>query len=258
MPRYALRIAYDGSDFHGWWRQPQQRCVASHVDQAFARLQESAAQVLGAARTDAGVHAEGQVAHVDCARNWTCDELVHALNTHVDADVSCQAAAAVADDWHACHLSSGKTYRYEIDLAQSPDPLRARYAWRPPGKIKLEQLQEIVALIPGQRDWSAFARSADAREDFERTIYEMRCVQIDGTFGPRLQIHVRGAGFTYHLVRSLIGAAVAVVTGRCQRRDLLTALAAQASPAADFQAPAKGLCLQQVHYEVEPDWVQQH
>ena len=215
------------------------------------------AEALGAARTDAGVHAEGQVAHVDCSRAWACDELVHALNTHLDSDVSCLAAAAVDETWHACHASSGKTYRYEIDAAQSPDPLRQRYAWRPPGKLHLDRLQELAARIPGERDWSAFARSADAREDYVRDIFQMQVAEVAGTFGPRFVFTVQGKGFTYHLVRSLVGAVIAVATQRCAEADLDAALRAQASEAANFQAPAKGLCLERVHYPEMLPWTQQ-
>ncbi len=256
MPRYALLVAYDGSDFCGWWRQPDQLSVAAHFDQAFARLGEATAAVLGAARTDAGVHAEGQVCHVDCKRVWQADELVHALNGQLGAAVSCLAAAAVADEWHACHAASGKTYRYELDVSRSPNPLRARFSWRPPKRPVLADLAALASVMPGERDWVAFARSSDYREDYVRLLQEVQWSAAQTQ--PQQQCyscHVRGTGFTYHLVRSLVGAMIATATGQCTQRDFEQALAGTRSPAADFQAPAKGLCLESVHYDVAIDWI---
>lgn len=233
------------------------RCVASEFDAAFQRLNEPDAEVLGVARTDAGVHAESQIAHVDCGRDWACDELVHALNAQLPDDVSCLAAALVADDWHACHLAVSKTYRYEIDNGRSPNPLRARFSWRPPGQLALSSLQDLGGLIPGERDWSAFARSADHREDYTRLIESVSWSEERDAQGARLYARVCGRGFTYHLVRSLLGAMIAVATDRCERADLMMALQGERSAASNFQAPAKGLCLESVLFADALDWVEQ-
>lgn len=249
MPRYALLIAYDGSDFVGWWRQPGARTVAGELDAACARIGETAAAPVGASRTDAGVHARGQVAHVDLARHWEPSVLHRALAGQLPADCSLRAVAPVADDWHAVHGATGKTYTYAIDNGVLGDPFRTRHAWRPPFRLDLATLTSLAALIPGRRDWRAFARRGDHREaeDFVRTITAADW-RADGDL---LVCTVTGDGFVYRLVRSLVGALVATAHGGCSRAELDAALAGQESPAGQQQAPAHGLCLERVHYPQE-------
>jgi len=245
--RFALLIAYDGTDFAGWWRQPGTRTVAGVFDEAFARIGEAQAHVVGASRTDAGVHAEGQVAHVTTARTWDADELRRALATHLPGDVVCRAISAVADEWDACHAASGKTYRYTIDHGDVADPFLARFSWRTPFHLDPQRLSEAAQGIAGERDWSGFSRRGETRHldgDLVR-----RIDRVAWTIGgPRLYCEVTGGGFIYRLVRSLVGAMVAVANDTCSRADLTAALAGQDSPAGRQQAPARGLCLVQVGY----------
>lgn len=251
MPRFALRLAYDGSGFSGWWRQAGSRTVAGELDSALARLGESEAAVVGAARTDAGVHALGQVAHLDLQRPWTAPELLRALGRHLPGDVYCCAVAAVASDWHACHQALGKTYRYHLDHGPCADPFRTRFAWRPPFQLDCAALQAASLAIPGTRDWSGFSRRGEQRVDLVRTVHAMTWNED----GSDLHCTVSGDGFTYHLVRSLVGAAVAVAHGTCSQADLLRTLDGADTPAGHQQAPAHGLWLEQVHYTSEPIWV---
>lgn len=251
MPRHALLIAYDGSAFAGWWRQKDRRSVAGELDAAFARLGEGSAAPVGASRTDAGVHARGQVAHVDLARDWSPVGLVAALASHLPTDCVCRAAAAaVGDDWHAVHNASGKTYSYTIDNGVVADPFLARTAWRPPFRLDVSGLHAAAALVPGDRDWSAFARRGDHRSDHRRRISDVAWRDDGG----RLICTIAGDGFTYRLVRSLVGAMVACAHGTCAQDDLQRALSGERTPAAAQQAPAHGLCLEAVRYAQEPRW----
>jgi tRNA pseudouridine38-40 synthase len=246
--RYALTIAYDGTHFAGWWRQADARSVAGELDAAFARIGEAVAAPVGASRTDAGVHARGQVAHVDCARAWEPATLHAALSRQLPSDCACRALVAVPDNWHAVHDATGKTYSYTIDNGAVADPFVSPFAWRPPFRLDLAVLNELAALIPGERDWSAFARQGDYREDHVRRIGAVRW----HAEGDRLVCTVRGDGFTYRLVRSLVGAMVATAHGGCTRTEFADALAAQSSPAGRQQAPAQGLCLEAVYYASSP------
>ncbi len=250
MPQHALLLAYDGTDFLGWWRQKDGRSVAGELDAAFARIGEPAAAPVGASRTDAGVHARRQVAHAKLARPWTPEALHHALAAQLPADLACLAVADVDDDWHATHMAVGKTYTYRIDNGTNADPFVRRTSWRPPFRLSLEALRAAAAPIPGRRDWRAFSRRGEAREDTIRTIESVAW----HTEGKALICTLDGSGFIYRLARSLVGAMVAVANGTCSRDDLERALRGDDSPAGEQQAPAHGLCLDRVRYAHEPLW----
>jgi len=252
MPRYALRLAYQGTAFHGWWRQPHQRTVAGLLDQAFARLGEGQAAPVGAARTDAGVHATGQVAHVDVQRTWPPGRLLGQINAQLESDCVVTGVASVADDWHACHHARGKSYRYTIDDRAVPDPFQAALCWRTPFRLELTALQELAAHIPAHRDWRGFSRRGEYREDLARTITTCTWQRTpDG----QLLMQIRGDGFTYHLVRSLVGACVAVAHGTSTAADFMASLGGEPTAAGAQQAPACGLRLEAVHYSDQPAWI---
>ena len=252
MPRYALLIAYDGTDFAGWWRQPGSRTVAGELDAAFARIGEPRAQPVGASRTDAGVHARGQVAHVDCERSWDPAQLAHVLARQLPDDLSCRAVAATNDDWHAVHAASGKTYRYRLHIALQSDPFVARrIAWRPPFAVDLAALQQAAAAVRGELDASGFARRGEHRDDLRLRLDVVRWYHR----GDYRICQVRGTRFAYRLVRSLVGGMVATATGTVSQAEWRAAIAGEPSPAGQQQAPACGLCLERVHYSQPPRWL---
>jgi tRNA pseudouridine38-40 synthase len=191
------------------------------------------------------------VAHLDLGRSWAADDLLRALARQLPGDVACTGVATVAADWHACHHTAGKSYSYRIDNGLLADPFRTRFAWRPPFRLDLAALQAASATIPGRRDWRGFSRRGEYREDLVRTIAAMTWTGDADT----LRCTVSGDGFTYHLVRSLIGTAVAVANGTCSAADLERTLAGEDTPAGHQQAPAHGLWLERVLYAEEPAWV---
>ena len=251
MSRFAVLLAYDGTAFAGWWRQPDRRSVGGELDAAFARIGEPQAEAIGASRTDAGVHARGQVAHVDCVRTWSSGELRRALTKHLPIDVICRGVARVDNDWHAVHLASGKTYRYRLDMGAEPEPFLApRISWRLPFPIDLSALQDAALILPGTHDMQAFARRGDQREDLTTHLNAVRWYDAD-----RYRIcQVRGTRFTYRLVRSLVGGMVAVAHDTTSHHAWRRALAGEVNAAAQQQAPACGLSLERVHYSVPPQW----
>ncbi len=244
MPRFALRIAYDGTDFAGWWRQPDRRTVAGVLDQAFVRLGEPDAQAEGASRTDAGVHARAQLAHVDCRRTWDPAELTMRLNRHLPAEVAVRSVTVVADDWNAIAAIAHKTYRYRLDVGPTPDPFLARTAWRPAWSERLDhaRLASAVALLPGERDWTAFIRRGERREATRCRMLRAGCTRT----GDVLAIDLTASGFVYRLARSLVGACLLVARGGAEPEDLAVALAGTVNACAREQAPAHGLCLERI------------
>ncbi|MDA3963591.1 MAG: tRNA pseudouridine synthase A [Planctomycetota bacterium] len=247
--RFALILAYDGGDFAGFWRQPGRRTVASVCDEAFARINEPEARVDPAARTDTGVHARGQVAHVDLARQWEPATLREALDHHLSSDCSCVAAARVSDTWQA-RDSVAKTYRYRLDIGSPRSPFLARTSWRPPQALQHEDLYHAAELLLGQHDMRAFARRGDHRDNHLVTLTEVAWQLA----APELACTITGDRFTYRLVRSLVGAMVATACGACDLDQLRQALDGTPTDACRHQAPPRGLCLERVHYAHEPNW----
>jgi tRNA pseudouridine38-40 synthase len=239
-----LRLAYDGTDFAGCPEAPGRRTVVGELRSALARLGiVDAVETLS--RTDAGVHAEAQVAVVATECAWDERAWLHALDRHLPADLRCGAVARTDSP----QAVLGKTYRYEVDVSAWGDPFRARSSWRQ--RVCLDDLVQLAPQIVGCRDFSAFRRRGETRKDLVRTINEAAWTK-DGT---RLCFHVTGDGFGYRLVRSLVGAQLAVARGACTREDLEAALAGRVTPAAVQQAPARGLCLVSIHLVPEPSWV---
>ena len=248
--RFALRRAYDGTAFAGWWRQPDQRTVAGELDAALARLGEGVSVghegPVGASRTDAGVHARGQVAHADLQRAWNPGDLQRILNRQLPDDLTCTAIAPVADDFHATQSSTGKTYRYLCD--PQGDPWRARFAWRLPFAVDLAALQSLSTETAASTTAAGFARRGEFRDDLTIRLSAVRWYHHRGL----LVCRITGDRFTYRLVRSLVGGMLAVARGAARPADWTATLAGEVTPAGREQAPAHGLHLARVHYPVDP------
>ncbi len=250
MPRYALLIAYDGTGLAGWWRQPGRATVAGELDAACGRIGEGAAQAVGSSRTDAGVHARGQLAHLDLQRTWQPSRLAAALNRHLPPGIAIRSAAAVGPSWHAVHGVRRKTYRYAIDAGAAPDPFLARTAWRLQG-LDPTVLAAAAACVPAQRDWAAFVRRGDHREATVCRVITCHW-RLAGT---TLACEVTADCFIYRLVRSLVGGMAMVGRGTASVDDWQTVLAGHPGEPARQQAPAHGLTLLRVVHRVRPAWV---
>lgn len=249
MPRYALLLAYDGSDFCGWQASEGRRSVQAELRRACSRLGIEDA-IEGCSRTDAGVHARGQVALLRSERVWQPAHLALSLNHHLPPDCCCRAAAELPPEWRLTEQVSGKHYSYRLDLGSVPNPFLARTGYRPARLPPGQRLQDLARLIPGSRDWRGFARRGESRDDLVRTI--SRCHwQLTP---PTATCHIHGEGFIYRLVRSLVGAQIAVATGTCSEQQLQAALAGEQSPAGRQQAPARGLCLESIAMREQPAW----
>jgi len=241
MPRYALLLAYHGAGFAGFWRQAGRRSVGGELDAALERLGESGAAPESASRTDAGVHARGQVAHVDLARDWQPEALHRTLDHQLPADGACRSVAPVA---------LAKTYRYTLEVAAQRDPLRSDRCWRPPGALDRDRLEQATHRVAATSDFAGFARRGDHRDDWRCPLDAIAWDERDGC----LVATLTGRRFAYRLVRSLVGAMVAVANGRCDLAALDRSLAGETGPAGAQQAPARGLCLEAIRYATPPEW----
>ncbi len=250
MKRFALLLSWDGSNFAGWQSQPNKRTVSQVILDACTRIGEKNVQCFGSSRTDSGVHAEGQIAHLDLHDHWEPLHFLRSLNYQLPQDCSCTAIATVPLDWDACTETLEKTYKYRIDNRVIADPFSAAFSWRPSSQLCLETLQEIADLLPGTRNWKAFARRGEQREDMVRTVTAVHWQEQQS----ELICTISGTGFIYRMVRSLVGSMVSVNTGTCIRKDLERSLTGTVSPASCQQAPAHGLSLHHIHLRKPLEW----
>ena len=249
--RWRLTVAYDGRPFAGWQSQPGGNTVQDHLEAAAGRIlkTDSPVPVTGSGRTDAGVHARGQVAHFDAPEGCRMDAAawVRALNVHLPPAIRIMAAEPAAGEFHARFDAEGKTYRYRIWTGPVLPPLEAGLAWHVPQPMDAARLAEACRLCEGTHDFRAFAANRgdgkDATRDTVRTIWSILPVQQ----GELLTLTFHGSGFLYKMVRLLTAAIVRTARGQ-ESVEWLRALLAAGGEKCRHTAPADGLTLQSVDY----------
>jgi tRNA pseudouridine38-40 synthase len=243
--RLRLEIAYHGADHEGWQSQPSGNTIQDHLEKAFAAITGIPARIHGAGRTDAGVHAEAQCAHIDLEDpRLPPGRLAAAVNAHLPPSIRILAAAAASPTFHARYSAVSKTYRYTIWNAPSPHPLLADRAWHVPKPLDPERLRQAASILTGHHDFSAFSlRNGSAGEQTVRTLASIDI--LDDT--PRLDLVFRAPGFLHKMVRILTAAAVRHALGKVDAATL-RALLRDGGPAFQHVAPAQGLTLLAVDY----------
>ena len=248
MPRYALIIEYDGGPFVGWQRQANGLSVQQRLEEAVAAINGACAIVHGAGRTDAGVHALGQVAHIDMARVWRADKLRDALNAHLKpAPVAVIAARAVADDFEARFSAIRRHYRYIIDNRRAPLALTLGRAWHVKWPLNAEAMHAAAQHLVGRHDFTTFRASECQANSPVRTLERLDVRRI----GARIEIEVSARSFLHNQVRSMAGSLEHVGSGKWQAEDLADALTAKDRTRCGQVAPPQGLYLVAVDYPPE-------
>ena len=247
MPRYKAIIAYDGTDFFGWQRQPAARSVQQDLEEALLPLSPDGAPVAvhGSGRTDAGVHARGQVAHFDLAREMDPVALRRAVNTRLAPDVRVLAAEIAAPDFDARRSAHSKQYRYRVWNAEVMDPALRRFRHHVSRELDLGAMRRAAAHFVGEHDFAAFTANPD--RPVETTVRRVYAVEVEAD-GPDVEIRVTGNGFLYKMVRSISGFLLAVGTGKEKPDAVLEVLESRVRTARVESAPACGLTLWQVYY----------
>lgn len=246
MPRYKLTIEYDGVPFAGWQRQSNGPSVQAAIEEALTALTGDAATVYGAGRTDAGVHALGQVAHVDLDRVWQPGALRNAINAHLrPKPVSIIFTEQVGDDFHARFSAVRRRYLYRIVTRDAPLALDRDRAWRLPAELDAAAMSDAARVLVGHHDFTTF-RSADcqARSSF-KTLDRLDIERA----GDLVSVYAEARSFLHHQVRSMVGSLKLVGEGKWTSSDLADALAAADRSRCGPVAPAHGLYLVNVDYE---------
>jgi tRNA pseudouridine38-40 synthase len=248
--RVKLVLAYDGTGFHGWADQPDVRTVQGVLGRALERfLRHQPANLTGAGRTDAGVHAWGQVVTFDADPGVDPWRLQAALNGQLAPEVVVREAELVEPGFDARRSACWRTYRYTILNRPAPDPFLARYVWWVPTPLDLDALRLGADPFVGEHDFAAFCRQGPEGATTTRRVFESRWHELgDGV----LRYDVRATAFCWQMVRSIVGTLVDVGTDKKRPGDLMAILRAKDRANAGRLAPPEGLCLWQVGYENAP------
>ncbi len=253
MPRYALKIEYDGAPFAGWQRQTAQPSVQGAVEAALRKLEPDAPGIAAAGRTDAGVHATGQVAHCDMVRDWDPFRLSEALNFHLKpAPVAILAAARVADDFHARFSAHERRYLFRLVSRRAPVVLDRGHVWQVLGRLDLTAMRDGAAHLVGNHDFTTFRSSICQSASPVKTLDEITIEEVALPHGQEFRFRLRARSFLHNQVRSIVGTLERVGAGAWSPGDVKTALQARDRAACGPVCPPQGLYLTGVGYDPDP------
>lgn len=253
MPRYAFRVEYLGTPFSGWQRQDGPPTVQGRVEAALRMLEPGCGSIAAAGRTDAGVHARGQVAHADLVRDWDPFRLSEALNHHLKPDpVAITAAARVADDFHARFSAIGRAYIFRIVTRRSRPVLEGGTVWHLKHDLDVSAMREAAKVLTGRHDFTTFRSSICQAASPVKTLDRIGIEVADYPGGREIRLAFDARSFLHNQVRSLVGTLERVGAGAWTVADVADALAARDRAACGPVAPPGGLCLERVDYPRDP------
>ncbi len=244
LRKLKLTIAYDGSSYHGWQIQPNGITIQETLQQALKVMTGESLTVYGSGRTDAGVHAWGQVAHVATATRIPPAGLWRGLNALLPDDVRVRAVETVPIDFHARKSARAKTYLYCLDNDTVPNPLTRQYAWHIRKPLDVAAISRAAGLLRGSHDFLSFKAADGETATSARTITSIRVWK----HGRYLLVMIKANGFLKNMVRIIVGTLVEIGAGKREWRDMATVLAARDRRLAGVTAPARGLVLRTVFY----------
>lgn len=247
MPRYRLDIEYDGRAYAGWQRQADNHSVQAAIEQAVLKFSGDVITLRGAGRTDAGVHATAQVAHVDLTKAWADDKVRDAVNAHLQAageTVAVLAARQVADDFDARFSATGRHYIYRILNRRAPAAIERGQVWWVPKRLDHEAMDEAAKVLLGRHDFTTFRSTQCQANSPLRTLERFEVTR----HGDRIEIAASARSFLHNQVRSMVGSLKRVGEGGWTAADLKAALEARNRAACGQVAPPDGLYLTGVDY----------
>jgi tRNA pseudouridine38-40 synthase len=243
----ALLVAYDGTDFQGFARQPHGRTVQGLLEEAVSQLLRVPIKTVGAGRTDAGVHAAGQVVSFDAPTDVDPSWIADRLNRRLGPEISIRAAAAVPETFSARHSARKRIYEFTIYRTPQRDPFLDRFAVWAPGPLNVGSMRRAAKALTGEHDFTSFCRRGQGS-----MVRRVRSITIRAPEPERLVIRVVADSFCHQMVRSIVGLLLDVGRGKRRAEDAAKALAARDRSKAGTVAPAKGLVLIDVGYRKNP------
>ena len=247
VKRIRLTVAYDGTNYCGWQIQNNGITIESELNRCLSDLFKEDIKVIGASRTDSGVHALGNIAVFDTQARMPAEKVSYALNQRLPEDIRIQASEEVAPDWHPRHCDSRKTYEYRIYRGQFPMPVKRLYSYFTYYKLDVEKMREAAAYLVGEHDFKSFCQTGAQVETTVRTIYALEVEEQ----GSDVVIRVCGNGFLYNMVRIIAGTLMEVGQGRRSPESMEEVLTACDRQKAGPTAPAHGLMLMKYEFPCE-------
>ncbi len=247
---FKLLIQYDGTDFHGWQVQENQRTVQGELERTLSLLEDAKVHVVGSGRTDAGVHAEGQVANIRLNRAFTPDKLRAAINGNLCRDVRILNVEKASDDFHARFSAKVKTYVYRVVNAPVMSPFWLRWAHHESRPLDVGRMKDAARLFLGEHDWTAFSA---ARSDVENRVRTIKSFTVESFWDARanasiVEFRISANGFLRYMVRSIVGTILEVGRDEKDFDTIQTAIIGGDRSLAGITAPANGLTLLKVSY----------
>ena len=241
--RYKATVMYDGTAYSGWQIQPNGVTIQEKLQQALFNLTRQETEIVGAGRTDSGVHALGQVFHFDCEKEFS--DIVKAINSQLPDDIHVSECVQVADDFHARFDAEWKYYSYVVNTAEY-NPLQRNYAWQLCEELDIDLMREAAELFVGEHDFTSFnATKLNEMENQTRTIFNFDISEKQGI----VSFDIDGNGFMRHMIRMMVGTLVEVGRYRLSVNQVKDMLEARNKDAVHYNAPACGLYLVKIGYK---------
>jgi tRNA pseudouridine38-40 synthase len=248
---YRLLLQYDGTDFHGWQVQENARSIQGELERVIGMLEDADVKVVGSGRTDAGVHAEGQVANVHMNRGFTPDKLKNAINGNMWRDIRVMKAESAPDEFHARFSAKRKTYIYRVMNAPVMSPFWRRFAHHEIRPLDVARMNDAARFFLGEHDWTAFSSAQIDGENRVRTVtdFTVESYWDARAGGMMIEFRIAAHGFLRYMVRSIVGTMLEVGRGEKDSDTIQTAIVTGNRDLAGKTAPAHGLTLHRVDYE---------
>ena len=246
MPNYKLTIQYEGTRYKGWQEQKHtEATIQGKLQRVLERMTEEEIDLQGSGRTDAGVHARGQVANFKAEDLYPVEEIQQYLNCYLPEDIAVTEVAEVNARFHSRYAAKAKTYRYRIHRGSVPDVFNRKYEYHYEKSLDVERMKQAAAYLTGTHDFTSFCGNKKMKKSAVRTVYAITFTEE----GDDLFIDFRGTGFLQNMIRILTGTLIEVGDGRRKPEEIPDMLAQKNRECAGYTAPAQGLMLMNVEYE---------
>ena len=250
MGRYALKVEYKGAGYAGWQRQADQPTVQGAIEAALSKLEKNVPSIAAAGRTDAGVHALGQVAHCDMMKDWAPERLMGALNFHLKGqNIAIVACARVADDWHARFSAISREYKFRLICRQAPVTHDAGLVWQVRHGLDVKAMREAAQHLMGKHDFTTFRSVMCQSASPVKTLDDLEITEHPYPDGQEVQFYLKARSFLHNQVRSFVGTLERVGAGAWPPDRVKTALEAKDRSACGPVCPPHGLYLAKAVYD---------